>query len=71
MKRFVWFTLLAVLFASTAFAAESKHEKDLRKCDAEGDAAVAKAKVTHPLEVVKIKRDAKNSCIKSRAIRAK
>lgn len=61
--------IIALSFiALSAFAAEpeSKHDKDLRECGKEGDAAVATAKLKHPLDATKVKQDAKNKCLRSR-----
>jgi len=66
--------LLLAFIALSAFAAESKHEKDIRECNEQGEtaanAAVAKAKLKHPAEVTQVKRKASfteiNKCLRSR-----
>jgi hypothetical protein len=58
--------LLFAFVALSALAAESKHDKDVRECGKEGDAAVASAKLKHPLDATKVKRDAENKCLHSR-----
>lgn len=56
--------LLALLFASCgAFAAETKHGKDLRECKIEA----AKAPVKNPADVKKVQREALNKCLRSRS----
>lgn len=60
------FILLLAFIALPAYAAESQHDKDVRECRAEGDAAVASAKLKHPLEVAKVKADAENKCLRGR-----
>lgn len=46
---------------------ESKHDKDLRECNAEADAAVAEAKLTSPKDVVEVRRVAFNRCMSARS----
>lgn len=66
--------LLLAFVALSAFAQESKHEKDIRECNEQGEtagnAAVAKAKLKHPAEVTQVKRkasfDAISKCLRSR-----
>ena len=52
--------------ALSAFAAESKHDKDVRECGEKGNTAVAAAKLKHPLDATKVKTDAENKCLRSR-----
>jgi hypothetical protein len=58
--------LLLAFIALSAFAAESKHDKDVRECREAGDAAIATAKLKHPLDATKVKTDAENKCLRSR-----
>lgn len=62
---------LMLFIALSTYAVESKHDKDVQACDKAGEAAgneaVKKVTVKHPLDVVKIKADAKqgafNACM--------
>jgi hypothetical protein len=76
MKLLGWFAIgLLLWLPAAAFAAESKYDKDLRECDeqseAAGNEAVKKVTVQHPLDVVKVKADAKRdaftACMAARA----
>lgn len=70
MKLALTALVVAILFAASAShakAAEPKQGKDVAACDKEGDAAVAKAKLKHPLDATKVKQDAFNACMASRA----
>lgn len=60
------FAILSSFLAPFVFAAESKRDKDARGCRKEGDAAVAAAKLKHPLDATKVKRDAFNKCMSAR-----
>lgn len=66
--------LAILLFAFGALAAaaaepkpESTHDKDVRECNAEADAAVAEAKLTSPKDVVEVRRVAFNRCMRARS----
>jgi hypothetical protein len=71
----LYFIALIAFIALSAFAAESKPDKDAQACDrvgeAAGDEAVRKVTVKHPLDVVKVKakakQDAFNACLAARA----
>jgi hypothetical protein len=72
MKTFI---LLLAFVSTTIFASESKQDKDTAACDkqaeAAGNAAVRKATVKHPLDVVKVKEEARQkeftACMAARA----
>jgi transcriptional regulator of met regulon len=61
--------LLLAFIALSVYAAESKSDKDIADCNKQGEAAgneaVKKVTVKHPLDVVKIKEDAKRSKVNS------
>lgn len=58
MKLFGWLTLC--LLALPAFAAESKHDKDVREC------SKAPPKMKHPADLKKAKQEAFNACMAER-----
>jgi hypothetical protein len=68
MKLLGWFIVGLLAGPAAVYAAEpeSQHDKDVRECRKEGDAAVASAKLKHPLEVAKVKADAENKCLRAR-----
>jgi hypothetical protein len=62
--------LLLAFIALSAFAAakpETKMQKDQRECRAEGDGAVATAKLKHPGDVTKVKDDAYRKCMRGKS----
>lgn len=69
MKRLaiLLFAFVALAAAAAEPTSESKHDKDLRECNAEADAAVAEAKLTSPMDVVEVRRVSFNRCMRSRA----
>ena len=58
--------LLLAFVALSAFADDAKHAKDRKECAAAGNAAVAKATVKSPIEVVKVKNDEIAKCMRLR-----
>lgn len=60
-------TILVLAFiALSAFAVEDpKHTKIRKDCEAKGDAAVAKATVKSPVDVVHIKNDEVARCLRA------
>lgn len=69
MKRFaiLLFAFVALAAAAAEPTPESKHDKDLRECNAEADAAVADAKLTSPKDVVEVRRVSFNRCMSARS----
>jgi len=58
--------LLLAFVALSAFAAEDPKDAKVRKdCEAKGDAAVAKATVKSPIEVVHVKNDEVAKCLRA------
>jgi len=58
--------LVLAFVALSAFADDAKHAKDRKECAAAGNAAVAKATVKSPIEVVKVKNDEIAKCMRLR-----
>jgi hypothetical protein len=63
-------TCIAILtFAGVAFCAhaETKHDKDIAACNKAADAAIAKAKLKHPLDAEEIRKTEVNKCMHGRS----
>jgi hypothetical protein len=58
--------LAMLLVALPAYAAESKHDKDVAACTIEADNALAKTTMKSPADVTKIHRDAFIVCMRSK-----
>lgn len=66
MKLLGWFVAgFLVGLVATSYA-ESKHEKDLRECNAAAAEAVAEARVRHPADAEEVRRAAFNRCMRDR-----
>jgi hypothetical protein len=65
MKLFAVALLIGFL-ATTALAAESKHDKDVRECSQRADAHLSTAKLKHPGDVNKVKQAEVNKCLAGR-----
>jgi hypothetical protein len=71
LRGFAAGLLVGLFIAAAALAIETKHDKDVAECkiagESAGNEAVKKVTVKHPLDVVKIKADAKlekfNACM--------
>jgi hypothetical protein len=59
--------LLLAFIALSVYAAETKHDKDIAACNKAADAAIAKAKLKHPLDVEKIRKTEVNKCMHGRS----
>jgi hypothetical protein len=60
MKLLGWFVIGLLVGPATAYAAESKHEKDARECKKTPPV------MKHPADLKKAKQDAFNACMSSR-----
>ncbi len=64
MKRLAW--LMGLMVSTAVFAAEPKHDKDVRECNQKSDAALSTAKLKHPVDANKVKVAEFNKCMHGR-----
>ena len=58
--------LLLAFIALSTYAAETKHDKDIRECAQRADAHLSTAKLKHPADVNKVKQAEINKCLAGR-----